>query len=52
MQVATIAILHLQDLHTNVQGEVGEHARNVRVVDRPDELDLLAVSTVRGVVSK
>ena len=54
MQVATIAILHLQDLHTtvaNVQREVLEHARNVRVVDGPDELDLLAVSTVRGVVS-
>ena len=35
----------------NVQREVLEHARNVRVVDGPDELDLLAVSTVRGAVS-
>ena len=36
----------------NVQREVLEHARNVRVVDGLDELDVLAVSTVRGVVSK
>ena len=54
VQVAAIAILHLQDLHArvaNVQRKVLEHARNVRVVDGRDELDLLAVSTARGVVS-